>query len=71
MEAKLKVIPMPSHFRFTSRPSQLARLAHTIGDVFHHLVGEPHAQLSPVMSQKQRLAADVEAARRLKHGGGR
>lgn len=71
MESQLKVIPMPRYFRFTSRPSGLARLVHTIGYVFHHLVGEPLAQLSPVMSHRQQLAAAVEAARRLKRGGKR
>jgi len=59
---------MPSHFRFSSRPSRLAALAHSIGEVLRHMLGEPHAQLSPVMSHRQQLAAAVEAARRLKRG---
>ena len=71
MESKPKVIPMPSHFRFTSRPSRVARFIHTIGAVFHDFAGEPHAQLSRVLSHRQQLVAAVQASRRLKRGGGR
>jgi len=69
--SQLKVTIMAGHFRFTSRPSRLAKLIQSIGDLFDHMFGEPYKQLSPVMSQRQQLAAAMEAARRLKRGGGR
>ncbi|MGO4502189.1 MULTISPECIES: hypothetical protein [unclassified Dyella] len=62
---------MAGHFRFTSRPTRLAKLIQSVGDLFDHVFGEPYRQLSPVLSQRQQLAAAMEAARRLKRGAGR
>jgi hypothetical protein len=68
MGSKLEMKPMARHFRFTSRPSRLARLARYVGDVMVHVFGEPYTQLSPIVSRRQQLGAAMEAARRLKRG---
>lgn len=62
---------MTTHLSRTAhRPmSLLGKWVTHLGDLFNHLIKAPPLKPLPVMSRRQRLAAAVDAAKRIKRGG--
>jgi hypothetical protein len=56
---------MASQFPFASPPvSMLGKLATSMSEMLHHLMGIRPMQPLPIMSRRQQLAAAVDAAKR-------
>lgn len=64
---------MSTHLsRIAHRPmSLLGKWVKHLGDLFDHLIKTPPLKPLPVMSRRQKLAASVDAAKRIKRGNHR
>jgi hypothetical protein len=62
---EIEAIVMANYFPFASPPdSMLGKLATSMSEMWHRLIGTTRIQPLPIMSRRQQLAAMVDAAKR-------